>query len=73
MSIIRVRGIYTINVAPDKRYCGYCTYCECLNLFQASLFNNSYKYKCFLFKETLNKDRKDNINRCKKCLKGEIK
>jgi hypothetical protein len=70
MSIVKVRGIYTINVAPDKRFCGYCSYCDCLNLYQASIFNKKPKFRCFLFKSNLIKNSLG-IKRCIKCLKGE--
>lgn len=72
MPIIKVRGIYTICVAPDKKYCGYCSYCECINLLQSSMFNKLPKFHCFLFKENLERNKDFSIIRCKKCLKGEI-
>ena len=66
MPIVKVRGIYIISVAPNKKYCGYCSYCEPLD-YRAE---NS-KFKCFLFKLNLIKNS-EGIKRCKKCLKGEI-
>ena len=68
MTILKVRGIYTINVAPDKKSCGYCDYCECQNYRE-----DNPKFKCFLFKENLKRLKSLDIVRCRKCLKGEIK
>jgi len=66
MPIIKVRGIYTINVAPDKKYCGYCYYCDCQDYRE-----DNPRFRCFLFKSNLLKNFAG-IKRCKKCLKGEI-
>lgn len=61
---VKIRGIYTINIAPDKRYCGYCEW-------------NDEGY-CDLFKQTLIQFIDKKIagtwtRRCMKCLKAEIK
>jgi len=58
MPIIKVRGIYTINVALDKKHCGYCDY--------------EQDYICTLFKVNLKSSETCGIRRCKKCLKGEV-
>lgn len=68
MPIIKVRGIYTINVSPNKKECGYCSYCECPD-YRAK----SPKFRCFLFKSNLRKREPGFIIRCKKCLKSEIR
>jgi hypothetical protein len=61
---IKVRGIYEINVAPDKKYCGYCQYendCYC-DLFRSNLM------------QIFDKRLEEKITkRCKKCLKAEIR
>jgi hypothetical protein len=54
----KVKIIYTIDTAPNPKYCGYCIY---------------KKNTCTLFNEKLEIVDNDCFLRCKSCLKGEIK
>jgi hypothetical protein len=69
MSIIKIRDIYTINVSSIKGECGDCGFCDCID------YKNP-KFRCFLFKTNLIQNKISEgfgIQRCKKCLKGEVR